>query len=206
VEDFFKFLFGANNSNVDRVAFWTFVVAFATIVLSLIAWYQLLGLRKISKADFINKFTDNFFNTETQRLILLPNYNALEFKVKEIFYGNDESVDEFPYFKINEEIIKQLPLDKTTKRNLLQKDTYTAFEIDDLLLGYFEDIGCFEKDNLIRIQGVYDGFDWYIQIAWTNSAISEYVKYSRGLEMMAMTFMRTLNTSIKKTNLLANQN
>ena len=86
MEDFLKFLCGTSgvNLNVDRVTFWTFIIAVATIALFIMAWYQLLGLRRISKADFINKFTDGFFNSDTQKLLLLLNYDALEFELREI--------------------------------------------------------------------------------------------------------------------------
>jgi hypothetical protein len=183
MEDICKYLWGttASNGDVDRVAFWTCVTAIATITLFFVAWYQLVGLKKVSKADFINKFTDGFFNENTQKIILLLTYNALEFKIKDIIYGNDDGVEEFAYFKINEKIVKQLPIDKVIEKKLLEKEIYTSFEIDDLLLGYFEDIGCFEKDNLIGIKGVYDTFDAYLQTTWENPVITEYIKYTGAL-------------------------
>lgn len=184
MEHIYKFLWGTNSSNgeIDRVTFWTCINAVATAILFFIGWYQLRGLKKTSKADFINKFTDGFFNEETRKLMIMLNYKALTFKVKEIAYDDNGSTEDFPYFEIKKNIIQEFPMDVKSQKELLKKESYSAFEIDDLLLGYFEDIGCFEKDNLIGIRGVYDTFDWYIQTTWDNEAIIEYIKYTRGSE------------------------
>jgi hypothetical protein len=166
----------------DKTAFWTFVLTLTTIALCLIAWRQLRGLGKVSRADFINKFNKDFFNPTTQKLILLLSYNALQFKIKNIDYKEEIPSIEFPYFAVNQDVIKQFPENQEHPSNDLIPKTYNSFEIDDLLLGYFEEIGCFEKDGLIGIQGVYDMFDWYIQMVWNNPTIKEYIKYCRESE------------------------
>ena len=59
------------------------------------------------------------------------------------------------------------------------KQKYSAFEIDDDLLGYFEDIGNNESKKLIDIDMIYDTFSWYIKIIWENPAVQEYIKWQR---------------------------
>ena len=92
MDEIAKFIFGSGSgyNGFDRVAFWT-------SLLGLIALYQLIGLKKVSKADFINQFTKDFFNVSTQNLIVLLNYNALDFKVKEVNIGNGVPSEDFPW-------------------------------------------------------------------------------------------------------------
>jgi hypothetical protein len=155
---------------------YTLLLTVVTAILCFVAWIQLKGIKKTSKADFINKFNKDFFTDETRKLILLLSYNALEFKIDEIEYGENVSSISYPYFDVNQEIIKQFPKNGTDKDMFPKR--YSSFEIDDLLLGYFEEIGNFEKDSLIGISKVYTNFDWYIQMVWANQAIQEYINHT----------------------------
>ena len=179
MENLLKFICGTANSEIDRIAFWTFFLTLVTGVLCYIGWKQLSGINRVSKADFLKKFDTEFFNEKTKFFMLLIDYNALVFKIKEIAYGEDIPTKSLPYFLVDFKIAKQLELHKG-EANL--QEYYTGFDIDDCLLGYFENIGCYEKDRLISIQGVYDNFDWYIQKVWTNSAIISYVSNQRETE------------------------
>ncbi|HEY5391885.1 MAG TPA: hypothetical protein VIJ57_07215 [Hanamia sp.] len=92
----------------------------------------------------------------------------------EIKYNSEIGLDFFPYFEVNQDIIKQLPVDEDISKEDSLRHTYTCYEIDDFL-GFFEDIGKFEKKGFIDIQDVYDSFDWYIQTAHENTAIKRYL-------------------------------
>jgi len=161
---------------VDRVAFWTFALVIATLLLWWIAKRQLGGINKVTKADFIKKFSDSFFSDTTRRIIMLFDYNALSFRETEIEYGEDIPTKIFPYFIINEDVVRQLMISSKEQKELLDKKCYSGFEIDDYLLSFFEDIGSFEKKGLINIRDVYDCFDWYIDTIWNNEEVRKYMK------------------------------
>lgn len=167
------------NSAEFWTAVFTGVLTVATIVLCRLGYAQLKGIRKTSKADFVFKFTSEFFNPLNQNFILLCDNFALELKYKKIDYNDQIKSDSFPYFEVDQKIINQLPLDQH-KLNSIKK-SYSCYEIDDFL-GYFEDIGKFEKEGLISIENVYNSFGWYIQTAWDNNAIKEYLKIQKQSE------------------------
>ena len=170
MDEIVKFLFSPQilNQTPDRVGVCTVWIMIATIILCFVGWFQLGGLKKVSKADFIQRFSGDFFNKTSRFIILLLDYNALIFKVQDVKYGVDIPIKQFPYFEINQKILAQLKVGQQPEGN--NRD-YSSFEIDDLLLGHFEEIGCFEKLGLIGIDGVYDYFDWYIQIVWNNPEV-----------------------------------
>jgi len=181
IDEILKLFCGSGTETPEAfTCMYTLLLTIVTTILCVVGWVQLRGIKKTSKADFINKFNKDFFNKETQKLILLLSYNALEFKVAEIEYGDDSPSVPYPYFEVKQEVIQQFP--HTGNDENVFQEKYSGFEMDDLLLGYFEEIGCFEKDNLIGIRGVYDGFDWYIQLAWDNSSIKEYIRHTRDEE------------------------
>src|ERR1700748_73958 len=179
METIYKFFGGSIYDDFDRAGFWTMLLTLTTIALCVIAWKQLNGIKKVSKADFINKFTDKFFNPNARLIMILLDYEALEFNVSDIDYGNDTPKKIFPFFEVKSDIVRQL-VDVQELQEI--KEVYSGFYIDDVLLGNFEDIGCFEKQGLIGIAGVYDGFDWYIQKVWENQEIKKYIKHEQGIE------------------------
>jgi hypothetical protein len=171
-----NFICGMVNPGVsfDWTAFWTFILAIATFLLCYIGWSQLAGIKKVSQADFLKRFSSDFFNTLNRNFILLCDWDCIELREKGIKHNIESKVWPFPYFEANQGIIKQLPIDKEISKQDSIRQTYTCYEIDDFL-GYFEDIGKFEKQGFIDIHDVYDSFDWYIQTAHENKAIKEYL-------------------------------
>jgi len=174
--DILKTLCGTNSSETtfDRTAFWTFISAIATVAVAFIAWYQLKGLKKVSQADFIKKFNDDFFNPMNRAFILLCDNDALIYREKDIKYSSTGEPEPFPFFEVDQFIIKQLPIDKNLSREERIRHTYMPYEIDDFL-GYFEDVGKFEKKEFIEIEDVYDSFGWYISKVWKNKEIEKYL-------------------------------
>jgi hypothetical protein len=166
----------ASNSHFDEsLTGWaTLALTAITAFLLIVAYSQLGDIKKTSKADFILKFTLAFFGEKNHNLILLCDNFALKYKTKEIDYANQNVTDSlYPYFEVNSEIIEQLPLDNTILDSM--KKIYTCYEIDDFL-GYFEDIGKFERQGLIAIDNVYNSFSWYIRAAWNNDSIQQYLE------------------------------
>lgn len=172
-----------SGSEIDMVSFWTFSLVLATLLLYLVARYQLSGINKTTKTDFIKRFNSEFFVDTTRNVIMLLDYNALEYKEKIINIGIGSGCDDktFQYFAIKHDILCQLELSDEIRNTLQDKNIFTAFEIDDLLLGRFEDIGLFAKKGFLNIKDICNQFYWYIYVAWNNEEIQKYIKSQRNL-------------------------
>ena len=86
-------------SYFDWGNFWSTVTAIATISIGVIAWYELSKNRKIKSAEFINEFTSTFFNPKTSELLMLFEFDLIEFVSKNT-EGNELKClpQDFSYF------------------------------------------------------------------------------------------------------------
>lgn len=163
--------------------FWIFISSVATFLLWLVAFLEFDGVGKVTKAKFVRGFNREFFTKETRELIMLFEYKALKFiDIHEIEYFNKKeriSSEKFSYFLINEEIVDQFRIDAESVDRIRRKKYISTYEIDDFL-GYFEDIGSFEKQGLLEIIDVYDHFSYYIETIWNDSEIQKYIKTLEG--------------------------
>ena len=162
-----------------HVALWTFWLVVFTFFIWLVGKNQLGGLNSTAKADFIERFSDKFFSPETRAILMLIDYEALHFKICNIDHGDDASLVGFPYFMIDEKVVKQFEIPAKALADILERKVYSAYEIDDFLLGHFEEIGLFEKQGRLDIGDVYSFFDWYIDLSWNNPEIQKYVQHQR---------------------------
>lgn len=160
-----NFLICINKPEV-HVGFWT-MFSTLSIILGILglyaAWSQLRGLFKINNADFNHRFRERFFSQETRDLIFLLDSKLLSFEE-----GSDETR------KADKFIVNIKALDRDLKR-IAKISVYTAPEIDDLLLGHFEDIGFFERRGVVDISFVYESFSEYILLCWKNKTIQQYL-------------------------------
>jgi hypothetical protein len=170
--DLLAWLFGTNDHGIDRTALWTGVIALVTFGAVLFAWVQLRAIRKTSRADFAKCFIDTFFSDDTRTLFALLMNSALTFEVKNID-ENGQKVDRLPYMKIKPEIVKQLSGIIAVERGRLG---YSAFEIDDFLLGHFDDLGRYVMQKLIDFKTARHIFSYYVTESFENPAISEYLR------------------------------
>ena len=99
--------------------------------------------------------------------------SALEFKVLKIMGKDGEKIDELPIFEIKKNIAAQL---KEVVDIKSEKTGYTAFEIDDLLLGHFDDIGWYEKRGLIDVETIREMFGYCIYECYQNEEIQKYLQ------------------------------
>ena len=157
---------------IDRIGFWTAITAVGTVTLALIAWVQLRKMNKTSKTDFLHRFTQDFFSYKTRNLLMLFDYNLLKFKMKKLDNG------EYPFFELDTAMIADIGI-IDEKDRAHTKTFYSAYDIDDDLLGFFEDIGNYVKDNLLDINMVYEIFSWYIITIWENQDIQQYIRWQR---------------------------
>ena len=166
-----------------------FYTPFGLFIAAVTAWIALrqFGVaNKTSKADFIYKFTQNFFgNKVTTRLIMLFDCNLLEFD-KKVTYDkvNNKDID-YPFFKlVSDSMITErtgLTGDELKELRDLKdlKNKYSGYEIDDNLLGYFEDIAGFIDRGILDFEHAYEGFDLYIETIWENREIKKYIDSER---------------------------
>ncbi|HUD04602.1 MAG TPA: hypothetical protein VMR59_01290 [Patescibacteria group bacterium] len=134
--------------------FWAMITAIATVLLFIFGYIQLLSLSRTSKSDFIHRFKNDFFTEETRKLFDLIDRNMIKFFDKQ---ANS-------YFQKNDGKGKK----------------YYTSEIDDLILGHFEDLGVFEKKGVVDIEMVYELFDYYIETCKENSEVEKYLVNAEG--------------------------
>jgi len=138
----------------------------------LIAWEELEAIKNTNSADFIHKLKNDFFKENTRILITLIDLEAIK------FVKNENIV----YFEVIEENPKLNSLPNDIRKQLTEKKFYTVHEIDDFLLGHFEDIGLFEQKGILDIEMVYEEFGWFIEIVFENCEIKKYIKYEREVD------------------------
>lgn len=165
------FLFGANHY-IDRTALWAGIAVIVAAAGVAVALIQLGGIKKISRADFAKRFLDTFFIPETRTLFALLMNSALEFEVLEIKDKAGEIIDRLPYLRIKKDVADQLrgivPVEN-------ERSGYSAFEVDDLLLGFFDDLGWYQKQGLIDLETIKQAFGYYICISHENEQLKRYL-------------------------------
>ena len=87
----------------------------------------------------------------------------------------------FPYFKLNWEAFDNaIEIDPKDREYI--KNKYTAYEIYDNLLRYFEEMGNYEKAGIMTIETIYQRFGYYIDMLWRNQEIQKYLGHQGGAE------------------------
>jgi hypothetical protein len=110
-------------------------------------------------------------------------------------YVNDEKL---PYFIVLEERIAELP--EEIKKELLNKRFYTVYEIDDILLGHFEDIGIFEQSGILDNKMIYEEFAWYIETIYKNREIQRYIEHERANDIEINNRLKYIYYKSKRLN------
>ena len=168
----------------NRIVDGGFAGAAATVSISFgllyVAWSQLKGISDVTIAEFVYKFKNDFFGKDARELMMLFDIGALKYKNRNL---NETEVDNlenyFDYFEIDNNLIDTMPLGEKRKKIIKDISSFTAYEIDDFLLGHFEDIGIFEERGFIDIVSVYDEFSYYIENVWNNCEIKKYILNER---------------------------
>ena len=145
------------------------VSAVSTVWAVFVALDQLSALNRTSRADFIRRFADDFFNEQARDLVTLLDNEALTFE--------DDAT--FPYFVIDEEKVRRFGIAEKKRDELQARKRYSPYEVDDFLLGHLQDIGLFWTRGLVDMKDVCSYFYWYIHTTWKNPEIRKYV-HSQG--------------------------
>lgn len=150
-----------------------------TALMALIAYRQLGNIARTTGTDFIHKLKNDFFREETR--ILIDHVVEGRLIYREISGEDSEGTDsesepdiEMAYFQVDKErILPAFPDD--LKRQLLKKEYYLEVEVDDFLLGHFEDIGLFEETGLIDTIMAFEEFSYYVIKTFENEEIRDYI-------------------------------
>lgn len=149
-----------------------------TALLVFVAWEELGSLGRTSSADFIHKLKSDFFRPETRVLVSLLECNALKYCPNNEG-GEANSAKGMPYFEVDESELNKAKLPQDIGQSLSKNKYYSAWDLDDMLLGHFEDIGMLEQRAIIDFQMVYDEFSGYIETAWDDAHIKKYIMDQR---------------------------
>ena len=144
-----KILTGFVGADQAAATLWTFATAMSTLLLVFVGYWQFKKLNKTSSAEFIHKFSQDFFSIETRYLILLIDNDWIEFE------SDNRKV---PIFKINKKDaeLKQMISEIGIDRKFAERTYYTSYEIDDFVLGPFEDCANLEKKGILEIGMIYE--------------------------------------------------
>lgn len=157
----------------EYMVFWTALLVLFTAALVFFAYFQLRGIKKTTRADFVHRFKQDIFKEPIQQIVMLLQYSALNFRIRDISFGEGIPTKDWPYFEIDTSIADQL------KESNINKAVYNSYEIDDNLLGHFEDLGNFEKYGILDISFIYNWFNFYIEMTWDNNQIKKYINWLR---------------------------
>ena len=146
----------------------SFIATIASIGAVWVAWKQLRKINSTSSATFIHELTKDFFTSNARRLMILIEYEALEFV---------ESIDAQPYFRVNIDKINSMPEELLNKFN--KRQIYTMWEIDDFLINPLTDVGTLQKKELLDFEMVFIGFGYYIRMISHYPAIEKYIEWQQ---------------------------
>lgn len=134
-----------------------------TLAIAIIAWRQLSKTNNIAEADFYHRLKTDFF-TDNQRLLIgLINARALKFDEDKKFFVVEMS--------------KLRDLTNDLKIRAKAKKEFSQEEIDDYMLGHFEDLGLFWERKLIDINFISEGFGHYIKTVYEDEQIQKYIHW-----------------------------
>jgi hypothetical protein len=147
--------------------------ALFSLLLVFVGWQQLGKIHTTSNADLLHKLKGDFFREETRILIHLIYNDFIEFFVEDT--GPDEIA--VCYFKVDVDAINKSKLPAEIKEYLTKKMSYTTYEMDDYVLGHFEDIGLFWEKGVLDIDLIYEEFADYIETVYESKMFKEYLTY-----------------------------
>lgn len=139
----------------------TFTGSLATLIIAILAFYQIYTMKKIASSDVIIRYKKDFYTPELREIMVIIEKDGFIF-------------DESKYrFIIIDSVKMGIPF------SFLQ-DSYSPFDIDDKLLRPFEEIGTLYKNKYIKkLDLVYEFFDWHLEMIWDDKAIQKYINLER---------------------------
>ncbi len=160
--------------SIDWAAIGALLGAAATFIVAWIAWKQLDNLNmtykqinKTSKADFAHRCNTDFFTPKASELFMLFENDMMVLHIL-------DDID-FAYFEIDKTKLDMHPIFAGFINNC--KHLYSAYEIDDILLGPLDNVGSYFYEELMDIELVDNFFGYYIKKLHANKKIEAYIKW-----------------------------
>jgi hypothetical protein len=184
---------------------WTFIAAMATISLAIIAWVQLKKFRDVSTAQFIQNFKNDFFTPKAMSLFMLLEFEQIKF-CEENKEGDKipNLPDDFSHFKVTLPNFQRSAGETPDYLGEL-KNVYSCYEIDDCILGNFEELGLLEEQETVSLKSINEVFGVYLDVVGKNNEIKIYIKYLRD-EYKDVTIYERFDTLVSKINKLNRKN
>ena len=170
--------------NIDIIA--ALINCILTAVLLFVAYSQLKSLNRTNNAQFLHNLAARLFTDETIKLITLLHADCI------LFDENNNN----PIFYINKTKIKKI----YPKRNWKERDYYTTYEIDCLILNDLDRVGSLVENKITGIKWAYQDFGWYTGVALNNIAILQYLTWIEKYENTTFVFskLKILNQKFEK--------
>lgn len=166
------------NLNIDWTAVWTSITAIATIGLVIVAYVQLNKFNITTASDFAHRFKNDFFVPETTEILMLLEYETLDFiKGEKLDIKEWGKPDYCPYYRINRELLRKINPD--IKLINEERKIYTLFEIENFVLNHFEDLAILRDKKILTDDDICSGFGAYIEIVMKNKNIQEHIRFYR---------------------------
>ena len=140
-----------------------FCGALFTLAIAIIALVQLRKTNNIAAADFYHRFKIDFFTEKERLLIGLISIKGLIFDEKKACFIVDNK--------------KILSLTEDMRNQAKEAKGFSQEEVDDFLLGHFEDLGLFFEMKIIPKKFVVEGFRHYIKTVYEDEQIKKYIQW-----------------------------
>ncbi len=164
-------LLSGSQQKIDRSAFWTMIGTILSLILIVLGYNQLVGLKQTTDATFIETMNQRFFTNDERDLTMLLENKLLLFKV-DTSKENRIFPDSFVYFKVKRDYkaINRLLSDTTRK-------LYSSGEIDNYFLSPLDEIALYEKKGLISMKEVYFEFGYQLNVIHDSETMKSYFKW-----------------------------
>lgn len=153
----------------------------------LLTYSQIKESNSISRADFAYRFRTDFPKDQTRDLIVLFEMDLLKFKTDS---------NNIAYFELDSENLHKSQ--DSIKLQVKTKNIYSAYEIDNNLLMYLQNIGYYEDKKLMDIDFIYFNFYDNIVKVRENREISRYLEFIRRSDREYYLFIDKLSEKLKK--------
>ncbi len=161
------------------------LAAMVAAFLAWVAWEQWGNINITSSTDFFHRLTKDFFTPETRILMSLIECKALKYIKPHPLSGeeitDDGLTESQPYFEVKQNMVDKTKLPEELKADLTKKNYYSTWDVEDLILNHFEDIGLLEYNGTVDFYMVYAGFSYYFETVWSNNDIKKHINYYRNV-------------------------
>ncbi len=151
------------------------IAALVAVGIGWVAWTQLGDVANTASADFILRLKQDFFQDRIRTIITLVANRWLQF----VEFDDEGNPMAIPYLAVRQGALDAARLPDEVKARLRTPGVYTAFDIDDLLLGPLVDVAVLWEAGTLRLDTVRSTFGWYVRIAWDDPDVSAYIVHQR---------------------------